>query len=866
MRQPKQFGPWFASFFPASMRIKIVATIEACLRICVVLVFHFGFGVLHTVSAAPLIAPDAGHKFVTLNDGSGQLSLRLNYSDGCALDHVSVRGRDVVAEAGVYTGVRIGDEWFNSTTVADAKITLGKNSATVSGIHFGKAGQEVLETWTFTTLSNRIVWKINRKYSAVETLSDMAFPVWNFSNLETWTGGLLDNGGVVWSKYLDMANTTYGGHFAAVTFWNAARNDALRITPKFSGGFCGAGRFSRQTNELLSFYYTLSDEQIKPKHGQSRFLGNQQDLWKPIHTHPSEVTMEFVLQAFECDEIFDRGSFVGLSGKDVRELLNTVARYGVIDSGLTGGNGWRSGYICLHEPFFAQIAATVDAADYTANLAAFLDNARDHAIETNGRIKSRWCYGPWDTMPGSYDTNGFYEAQWGYLLDSQPDYVMNVVELFNLTGDQKWLASHKESCERALEFLTRREVDHTGLVAMMTDSHKQNRGSDWIDIIWAAYENALINAQLYAALNLWADAEETLSDAGKAANYRAFAARLKNSFNKSTADGGFWDSTNQWYVYWRDKDGSVHGNNLVTPVNFAAIAYGLCDDPARQKEILDRMETEMKKENLFYWPLSFFPYAPDEGAGSNFPFPKYENGDIFLSWGELGVRAYAAYDPNLALKYVKTTLDRYAKDGLSFQRYLRQSQRGEGDDILAGNCMPIVGLYSDIFGIQPKPNRLFLNPHTTAELNGTKLRYEMRGRLYEISPGSSVSGVSVGNCTLHAANCFGFNAAQSGFQYFSGTNSEWALSVSSQNLQLTIQIEKWSDVPDEPKEWNEIAVQSHGKVSHTIKGLRPKTEYQFFLDGRVVKSCRASDAGQVEFYLNVNPTKVSHFKIASTVL
>ena len=65
--------------------------------------------------------------------------------------------------------------------------------------------------------------------------------------------------------------------------------------------------------------------------------------------------------------------------------------------------------------------------------------------------------------------------------------------------------------------------------------------------------------------------------------YRAFAARLKTSFNRPISAGGFWDPTNQWYAYWRDKDDSIHGDNLVSPVNFAAIAYGLCDDPARRK-------------------------------------------------------------------------------------------------------------------------------------------------------------------------------------------------------------------------------------------------------------------------------------------
>jgi len=113
----------------------------------------------------------------------------------------------------------------------------------------------------------------------------------------------------------------------------------------------------------------------------------------------------------------------------------------------------------------------------------------------------------------------------GYLLDSQPDYVINVTEQFDLTGDRQWLAGQKTACEKVLNYLMRREVGHSGLVAMMADSCKQNRGSDWIDIIWAAYENALVNAELYYALGLWAGAEDTLGDPAQAATYRDFAAR-----------------------------------------------------------------------------------------------------------------------------------------------------------------------------------------------------------------------------------------------------------------------------------------------------------------------------------------------------
>ena len=153
---------------------------------------------------------------------------------------------------------------------------------------------------------------------------------------------------------------------------------------------------------------------------------------------------------------------------------------------------------------------------------------------------------------------------------------------------------------------------------------------------------------------MWADAEDTLGDSAQAADYRAFAARLKASFNRPIAEGGFWDPTNQWYAYWRDKDGSIHGNNLVTPVNFAAIAYGLCDDAGAAKGHPRPHGSGDAKGKSFLLAAQLFSLsARTKAPAANFPFPNYENGDLFLSWGELGVRAYAAYDPGLALKYVK---------------------------------------------------------------------------------------------------------------------------------------------------------------------------------------------------------------------
>jgi len=794
------------------------------------------------------IQHDAGRKLVVMTDGQGQMALRLNYDGRCVLDQVIVRGRDVAAESGVASGICTDGRWLTTRSrIPSPKVVISQDTVIVSGIVFGKSGSEIRETWRFTVQSDRILWRITRKYSAGTTLEDAAFPGWEFKDMSTWTGGMLDNGGVVWNKYLETPNATYGTHAGTVTFWNRGQNDCLRITSKLPQDQFGTVRFSHQTNNVFSFNYAVSGEELKPKHGLNRFLSDRQDLWALFHVTPGEVSVEFALQALNYNEAYDRGTFQGLDGGSIRELLNTVARYGVIDNHLVGGNGWRSGYICLHEQFFGEIGLALDDPDYIANYSKTLDYYRDHAISPAGRVKSRWTYNAGDAMPGSYDMLGFYEAQWGYLLDSQPDYVINVAGQFDLTGDRKWLVGQKLACENALNYLMRREVGHSGLVAMMNDSLAAKKSSDWIDIVWASYENALVNTELYYALKLWAEAEDALGDAPKAATYRDFASRLKASFNRPVAEGGFWNPTNQWYVYWREKDGSIHGDNLVTPVNFTAIAYGLCDDAARQKAILDRIEAEMQKEDLFSWPLSFFPYAPEEGAaGTN--FPNYENGDLFLSWGETAVRAYAAYDRNLAVKYIKKTLARYDQDGLSFQRYLRKSQRGEGDDILAGNCMAIVGLYRDIYGVQPKPNRLYLEPHLTAELDGTKLRYTLRGRLYEIELNTQNYAITAGHCTLRDAHPFGVNGTDTGLEYFSGTNKDWSMSIACpQNQPVTVQIDNWSEDASTPRQWTEVCLQTGGTTRYEVAHLQPKANYTLRINDRDATVLRADTSGRLRF-------------------
>ena len=498
-------------------------------------------------------------------------------------------------------------------------------------------------------------------------------------------------------------------------------------------------------------------------------------------------------------------------------------------------------------------------------------------------MKSRWAHAKGDEIPGTYDEHGFYEAQWGILWDSQPGYVTNVAELFDFAGDLDWVRAQRATCEKVLGLALSRDSNGNGLLECMNTSHAEAKGSDWIDVVWAAFENGFVNAEMHNALLLWADVEETLADADavalaeaeRAAKFvamppkeneppggcrarqreqarktaatagarraameeetaaaekcRAAAARIKEAFNRPLSEGGLWDPEKGWYAYWRDQDGSVHGDNFVVPVNLMAVAYGLCDDRARKASILDQLEAVMQREDLFFWPLCVYSYQPDEAYKVNWPFPNYENGDLFLAWGEVAMRAYADYKPEIGVKYLKKVLDQYNRDGLAFQRYRRGSQKGEGNDILANNIQPVTGLYRDIYGIQPRHDRLHLDPHLTPDLLGTQVNYTLRGESYRIAFEADHTKVSTGTVSLTApTGAFSVSTTEHGVKYFRGRDKVCTLSVGTcASVPLDVHVE---ELPDGIK-WSIGPTGEQVELYQSVNGMNPDKVYDNLVNG-----------------------------------
>ena len=274
----------------------------------------------------------------------------------------------------------------------------------------------------------------------------------------------------------------------------------------------------------------------------------------------------------------------------------------------------------------------------------------------------------------------------------------------------------------------------------------------------------------------------------------------------------------------------------------------------RKKTILDNIETQMQKENLFFWPICLFSYAPGEGNDWQFPFPNYENGDIFLSWGSVAVKAYASYKPELALKYVKNVLTQYAKDGLAFQRYGRAKQDGLGDDILSGNSLSVVGLYQAIYGINPLYNRFYLDPHITKELAGTQLKYNYRNQ--QLTIGLDMDGYAVSNnrFKIVSKTDFGFFSVGNELLYFNRNTNKASLKLATMtNSKTALDIKTWG--PDRISWVQSSPDITANKMVYQINDLNPGSYYTVLVNNKKLSRTKSNVNGTLVFDYKTNKYK-----------
>jgi hypothetical protein len=813
-------------------------------------IFYFFSSINNTIAQSIKIKNDPKERSVAF--GNEKITIKLDYNNKANISSFIINnGSAIQSDTGIYCLIKTKEAVYSTLhLLLQPSLKISSNKIILSGIKYGDDDLIINENWIFTVSKNNINFDIERSLSKNITAEKIGSPVFTFNDIKTWEGAYQDYGGLAWFYLFNKKLDTYGVHSSSSDLWNSKNENGITIAVSSPENKV-AMDYTRGANDNLLYDVVVSPDDMLYRFdsvtNRRRYVRDTTDVWAPVKLYAGTTHQRIELSYFNFKEKYGRGNFKGIDQDQVSAVLNTVARIGVIDKDHFGANSWHTPYgpICLHEQYIAQLGLGINDPQYLKGYQQCLNFYRDNAIKPDGRVWPRWAYSNEDAMPQQFTDKGFYEAEWGYLLDANPDLVTNVVELYDQTGDLKWVKTQQPSCEKALEWIMKRDSNNNGLVEMITDSYKQKRGSDWIDIIWASYENAFVNAKLYHALILWSDIEKQLGNSVKEKQYKQFAEKLKQSFNKPTTEGGLWDEEKKCYIHWRDKDGSIHGNNMVTPVNFMAIAYGICDDKERIRSVLDEIEMQMQKEKLFFWPICLYSYAPGEGNDWQFPFPNYENGELFLSWGSVGVKAYASYKPELALQYVKNVLAQYEKDGLAFQRYGRTKQDGLGDDILAGNSLAIVGLYQSIYGINPMYNRFYLDPHTTPELAGTEIKYNYRGQKLIITLDSNKYAIANGQYKIFSKNNFGFFSTANELLYFSGNSNKASLKVTTAiSDKLELEINKWDK---DERSFTQTSRSDNKKFVYQINDVSANSYYTVLLNKKFLTRVKTNSVGYLKF-------------------
>ena len=190
---------------------------------------------------------------------------------------------------------------------------------------------------------------------------------------------------------------------------------------------------------------------------------------------------------------------------------------------------------------------------------------------------------------------------------------------------------------------------------------------------------------------------------------------------------------------------------------------------------------------------------------------------------------------------------------------------GAGDDILANNCLPVVGLYRDIYGIEPRFNRLYLEPHITKELNGTRIRYRLRDQDYFIELSINNYSMSSNSFTVWSSANFSMNTEENRLFWFQGRSQSPSF-ILTRNKQTDIRIEilRWNTDGKLSLRWNAQTETESVVTDYDIYQLSPGSQYEINRNGQAYKTVKSDATGKIHFSTIADPEIEYNYEIRQT--
>lgn len=145
---------------------------------------------------------------------------------------------------------------------------------------------------------------------------------------------------------------------------------------------------------------------------------------------------------------------------------------------------------------------------------------------------------------------------------------------------------------------------------------------------------------------------------------------------------------------------------------------------------------------------------------------------------------------------------------------------GLGDDILAGICTSITALYTDIYGIRPKWNRMGIEPNMSIPLNGAKFSYTLRDTVYNLELSENDYMMSTNSFSIKSPESFGAGMKGNTLTYYPNNKETRTLDVIAPNRFIAMEI-----IPLRLNAYS-WTIKSAGDYQFILRGLPPRSTFQ----------------------------------------